>query len=115
MIKTILVPATASDADNAVFASALAVARPFGHGLTIEIMSALLLLLPITLSPTILHMAGQVYFVAALILDLAFIYFGLQLARERSRKRARGLLLASVLYIPVLFAFLVFDNSRFSI
>lgn len=29
MIKTILVPATASDADNAVFASALAVARPF--------------------------------------------------------------------------------------
>lgn len=29
MIKTILVPATGSDADNAVFASALAVARPF--------------------------------------------------------------------------------------
>ncbi len=29
MIKTILVPATASDADDAVFASALAVARPF--------------------------------------------------------------------------------------
>lgn len=92
----------------------LAVARPFGVGLTIEIMSALLLLLPVTLAPTILHMAGQVYFVAALLLDLAFIYFGLQLARERNRKRARGLLLASVLYIPVLFAFLVFDNSRFS-
>ena len=29
MIKTILVPATASDSDNAVFASALTVARPF--------------------------------------------------------------------------------------
>jgi len=29
MIKTILVPATGSDADNAVFTSALAVARPF--------------------------------------------------------------------------------------
>ena len=29
MIKTILVPATGSDADNAVFASALAVARAF--------------------------------------------------------------------------------------
>jgi nucleotide-binding universal stress UspA family protein len=30
MIKTILVPATGSDADTGVFASALAVARPFG-------------------------------------------------------------------------------------
>jgi hypothetical protein len=30
MIKTILVPATGSDTDSGVFASALAVARPFG-------------------------------------------------------------------------------------
>jgi protoheme IX farnesyltransferase len=93
----------------------LAVARPFGIGLTIEILSALLLLIPVTLAPTILHMTGQVYFVAALVLDLAFLYFGFQLARQRTRKRARGLLLASVLYIPVLFALLVFDSPRFSI
>ena len=91
----------------------LAVTRPFGIGLTIEILSALLLLIPITLAPTLLHMAGQVYFVAALLLDAAFLYFGFQLARERNCRRARGLLLASVLYIPILFAFLVFDNSRF--
>ena len=91
----------------------LAVARPFGIGLTIEIMSALLLLVPVTLAPAVLHMAGQAYLVAALILDVAFLYFGFQLARERNRKRARRLLLASVLYIPILFAFLVFDNSRF--
>jgi protoheme IX farnesyltransferase len=93
----------------------LAVARPFGIGLTIEILSALLLLIPVTLAPTILHMTGRVYFVAALVLDLAFLYFGLRLATERSRKRARGLLLASVLYIPILFAFLVFDNLRFMV
>ncbi|MBV9442644.1 MAG: protoheme IX farnesyltransferase [Acidobacteriaceae bacterium] len=93
----------------------LAVARPFGPGLTIEIMSALLLLIPITLAPTLLHMAGQVYLAAAALLDVVFVYFGFQLARERNRRRARGLLLASVLYLPVLFAFLVFDNSRFLI
>jgi protoheme IX farnesyltransferase len=91
----------------------LAVARPFGVGLTIEIMSALVLLVPITLAPTLLHMAGQVYFVAALFLDGLFLFFGWQLATQRNRKRARGLLLASVLYLPVLFAFLVFDNLRF--
>lgn len=93
----------------------LAVARPFGIGLTIEILSALLLLVPVTLAPTLLHMTGRLYFVAALVLDLLFLYFGFQLARERSHKRARGLLLASVLYIPILFAFLVFDSLRFRI
>lgn len=93
----------------------LAVARPFGMGLTIEIMSTLILLVPVTLAPTMLHMAGKVYLVAAAILNLAFLYFGLQLAVERNRRQARSLLLASVLYLPALFAFLVFDSSRFSL
>jgi protoheme IX farnesyltransferase len=91
----------------------LAVVRPDGTGLTVEILAALLLLLPITLAPTFLHMAGKVYFVAAFILDLAFLYFGLRLTRQRNVQRARTLLLASVIYIPILFAFLVFDNPRF--
>jgi protoheme IX farnesyltransferase len=93
----------------------LAVARPFGVGLTIEILSALLLLIPVTLAPAVLHMTGAIYLVAALLLDLAFLYFGFKLAIERNRQRARGLLLASVLYVPILFAFLVFDNSRFTL
>jgi protoheme IX farnesyltransferase len=91
----------------------LAVVRPHGAGLTIEILSALLLLVPVTLAPTALHMAGKVYFVAAFVLDLVFFYFGLRLAKERNVRRARKLLLASVIYIPILFAFLVFDNPRF--
>jgi heme O synthase-like polyprenyltransferase len=60
-------------------------------------------------------MAGIVYSVAAFVLDLAFLYFGVQLSRERSVRRARNLLLASVVYLPLLFAFLVFDNPRFPI
>lgn len=93
----------------------LAVVRPHGNALAFEILSALLLLLPVTLAPTLLHMAGNVYFVAAVVLDLAFLYFGLQLSRERNLQRARNLLLASVIYLPLLFAFLVFDNPRFPI
>jgi heme o synthase len=91
----------------------LAVVRPYGAALSVEILTTLILLLPMTLAPTALHMAGKVYLVAALVLDLALLYFGVQLARERSRQRARSLLLASVIYIPVLFAFLVFDSPRF--
>jgi protoheme IX farnesyltransferase len=91
----------------------LAVVRPMGVGLTVEILGALLLLLPVTLAPTFLHMAGKVYFVAAFGLDLAFFYFGFQLSRQRSVPRARRLLLASVIYMPILFAVLVFDSPRF--
>jgi protoheme IX farnesyltransferase len=93
----------------------LAVVRPYGVALTLEILIALGLLIPFTLAPTVLHMAGNVYFAAALVINVAFLYFGLQLARERTRQRARALLLASVIYLPVLFAFLVFDSTRFLI
>lgn len=91
----------------------LAVVRPHGNALAVEILLTLLLLLPVTLAPAFLHMAGSVYFFVALVLDLAFLYFGLQLSRQRIVERARRLLLASVIYIPVLFAVLVFDNPRF--
>jgi len=90
----------------------LAVVRPYGAALTLEILSTLILLIPMTVAPTALHMTGNVYLIAALVLDLGLLYCGVRLARERSRQSARNLLLASVLYIPVLFAFLVFDSPR---
>ncbi len=93
----------------------LAAVRPYGMALTLEILCALFLLVPFSLAPTFLNMTGKIYFFAALVLDLAFFYFGVQLARERNVKWARMLLLASVIYIPLLFAFLVFDNPRFPI
>jgi heme o synthase len=92
----------------------LAVVKPRGKALSIEIMATLILLIPATLAPTFLHMAGKVYFVAAIVLDLAFLYFGVQMSREHDHRRARNLLLASVIYVPLLFAFLVVDNPRFT-
>jgi heme O synthase-like polyprenyltransferase len=56
-----------------------------------------------------------VYFVAALLLDLGFLYFGVRMSAERNPARARRLLLASVIYLPLLFAFLAFDSPRFSL
>jgi protoheme IX farnesyltransferase len=92
----------------------LAVVKPTGSALNMEIMTALLLLIPATLAPAFLHMAGKVYFVAAILLNLAFSYFGVQMSRQHDRPRARKLLLASVIYVPLLFAFLVIDNPRFT-
>jgi protoheme IX farnesyltransferase len=92
----------------------LAVVKPHGSALNLEIMTALFLLVPATLAPTFLHMAGKVYFAAAVALNLAFLYFGVQMSRRHDRPRARKLLLASVIYVPLLFAFLVIDNPRFT-
>lgn len=93
----------------------LAALRPNGIGLTLEILLSLLLLIPITLAPSFIQMAGNVYFWAALVLDLAFFYFGVRMSITRTRPNARLLLLASVIYLPLLFAFLVFDSPRFTL
>lgn len=90
----------------------LAVVKPNGGGMAFEILASLVLLIPATLAPAALHMAGAVYFVAAIILNAGFFYFGVKMAREHNRKRARNLLLASVIYVPILFAVLVVDNPR---
>ena len=92
----------------------LAVVHPDGRALSREVLVTLLLLIPVTLMPGVVHMAGQVYLVAAFILGLAFLYFGLQIYKERTYAKARRLLLASVLYMPLLFAFLVFDGRTFA-
>ncbi len=93
----------------------LAVVKPDGRALSRQILLTLLLLIPVTLAPTFVNMAGKVYFAAALVLGIAFLYFGVQICRERTYAKARRLLLASVIYMPLLFAFLVFDNPKFPI
>ena len=90
----------------------LAVVKPNGKALSFEIIAALILLIPSTLVPTFVHMTGYIYFVAAILLNASFLFFGVQMCRSRTRVHARRLLLASVIYMPLLFAFLVFDNPR---
>lgn len=93
----------------------LAVVHPDGKALGREVLFTLVLLIPATLLPSFFNMAGRVYFLAALILGVAFLWFGTKIYRERSNASARQLLLASVIYMPLLFAFLVFDNPIYSL
>jgi protoheme IX farnesyltransferase len=73
-------------------------------------------LLPVSLLPSLLHMSGRVYLMSALLLGLGFFYCVFRLARTKlpptspdSRKLARQLLQASVLYLPLLFAFMMLN------
>ena len=68
-------------------------------------------LIPVTLFPTIAGMAGVVYFLLAAVMGLAFFGLSVQCALSRSRGDARRLFFASIIYLPLLFAAMMFDKS----
>jgi protoheme IX farnesyltransferase len=75
-------------------------------------------LLPTTLAPTLLGMAGLPYFIGASVLGLALFYFCARIWSEclppsepRSRILARTLLKATVTYLPLLFALMMLNSA----
>jgi len=88
----------------------LAVLDP--KGVTTGLMSVLyaLALWPVSLLPTYFGMTGRVYFGAALVLSLVFIYYSFLLARYKSMSHAKGLFWYSITYLPILFIVMVLDK-----
>ena len=71
-----------------------------------------LLLIPVSLLPTLLGLTGMIYFYGALALGLFYLWASVRTGFDSSRTQARKLLLASVIYLPLLFALMVFDTIR---
>lgn len=76
-----------------------------------------LILIPVSLAPTLLDMSGPTYAGGAVVMGAAYCWFGSRLARlglpmsaPRSKQRARQLLQASVAYLPLLFALMMIDG-----
>jgi len=67
-------------------------------------------LVPVSLMPALLGMAGVTYFIAALLLGIAFCGFAAVAARTKTRADARQLFLASIIYLPGLLAALMIDK-----
>ncbi len=67
-------------------------------------------LLPVSLLPTMVGQAGKLYFYSALSLALLFLATVFHFALRRDAKRARILLFASLVYLPLLFLVLVLDG-----
>jgi protoheme IX farnesyltransferase len=76
-----------------------------------QILSGCLALLAVSLLPTLIGLAGGVYFAGALVLGAGFVALGAQQALAPSASRARRVLLASLLYLPALLALLAFDKA----
>ena len=88
----------------------LPVVEPDGRVTAQQIVVYTLMLLPVSLLPSVLGMSGRIYLVGAALLGLLFLYSSLRAAFSMSRQHARRLLLASVLYLPLLFILMVLNR-----
>ena len=75
-----------------------------------QIMTGCLALLAVSLLPTLVGLAGGVYFAGALVLGLGFATLGAWQVAVPSLVGARRVLYASLLYLPALLALLAFDK-----
>ncbi len=88
----------------------LPVVEPDGKSTARRIFLYSAALIPISLLPKYFAMAGNLYLYGAIALGLAFLYYGLRIRWDRTRQQARRVLLASVIYLPVLFSLMLFDR-----
>src|SRR5678816_1528110 len=88
----------------------LPVVEPDGRVTAQQIVVYTLMLLPVSVLPTVLGMSGRIYLAGAVLLGLLFLYSSVRAAISMSRQRARSLLLASVLYLPLLFFLMVVNK-----
>ncbi len=95
----------------------LPVVEEDGRSTARRILAYSLVLIPISILPSLMGMAGKTYLVGAVALGAALLYFGMRLAflnlplvTAQSKRRARHVLQATVIYLPLLFA-LMMGNS----
>ena len=89
----------------------LPVVDPEGGSTERQIVVGCLALWTVALVPTLVTLTGWYYFVGALMLGTAFLAYGLAHARRPSRVSARWVVLASVLYLPLLLALMALDKA----
>jgi protoheme IX farnesyltransferase len=69
-----------------------------------------LALFPVALLPTLVGMAGTIYFVVALLLSAGLLWTAIALRRSGTLADARRLMMASLLYLPLLLAVMALDK-----
>jgi len=89
----------------------LPVVEPDGRVTGQQIVVYTLMLLPVSLLPTFLGISGKIYLYGAIVLGLLFLYSSVRAAFSKSRQEARRLLLASVIYLPLLFILMVVNSK----
>ena len=97
----------------------LPVVEEDGRSTARRILAYSLILIPLSVLPSVFGMAGKIYLVGAVVLGVALFYFGARLAflklpinSPRSKMLARHVLQATVVYLPLLFALMMGNSAR---
>ena len=75
-------------------------------------ISNTLALLVVSLCPFVFKMAGMTYLVGAIILGAGFLFCAIQFSRQLTLARAKQLFFASIIYLPLLLALMVWDKLK---
>lgn len=97
----------------------LPVVEEDGRSTARRILAYSIALIPISVLPSFMGMAGRIYMVGAILLGIGLLYFGMRLAflnsplvSAQSKARARYVLQATVIYLPLLFALMMSNSVR---
>ena len=83
-----------------------------GHRTARQALSHTLGLVPLSLAPFAFGLVGRLYFVAALVLGIGFLWTAFRFSRQLDRPSARKLFLASIIYLPLLLLMMVMDKTK---
>jgi protoheme IX farnesyltransferase len=85
---------------------------PGGQRTAQQAVSNTLALLAVSLCPFIFKMAGTTYLVGAIIFGVGFLWCATQFSRQLTLARAKQLFFASIIYLPLLLALMVWDKLK---
>ncbi len=89
----------------------LPVEEPDGASTSRQTVTYAAVLIPVTLLPTMVGLAGGLYLAGALVLGVTLLALAIAFARDRTAAHARRLFLASLLYLPVLWVLMLADRT----
>lgn len=88
----------------------LPVVKPDGKDTFRQSLASCILLIPVSLLPTLIHMTGWLYFVGALLIGLGFLASCVRWRISTTTIDARKVLMASVMYLPALLLLILVDS-----
>jgi heme o synthase len=88
----------------------LPVVEPEGDRTFRQIIATAAILVPVSLLPSVIGITGPTYFFGALVLGMGLLQVCLWAERSRTNYRAKWLMHATVIHIPVLLAIMILDR-----
>ena len=88
----------------------LPVIEPSGRLTARQIVLCAIMLVPVSVAPFFFGVSGLVFLAGATVLGIGLLGISITSAITKSNEWARRLLLASVIYLPILFILMVADK-----